>query len=46
MERLHAQGRIARLGNFFAMFGILDDFPVTPIPTLWADIGGTVQSRL
>jgi len=45
MERLRQAKRIAVTGNKLSYVRFFDDFPFQPIHNLWADIGGSVQSR-
>jgi adenine-specific DNA-methyltransferase len=45
MEALKKARRIALTGNKLSYVRYFEDFPLQPINNLWADIGGSVQSR-
>ncbi len=45
MERLKSARRIVKSGNSLRFVRYFDDFPYQPLNNIWADVGGTVQSR-
>jgi len=45
MERLKDARRIVSTGSNLRYVRFFDDFPMSPINSIWADVGGAVQSR-
>jgi adenine-specific DNA-methyltransferase len=45
MERLRKNNRLITTENNLSYVRYFEDFPLQPIHNLWADIGGSVQSR-